>query len=384
MAFASGLLDLMGVHPVVEKKSWRDPWTAIDALVRDEPRHPYARIKTGDIHAAFDEFLGFLDESGLFYCRHRQRNSVVLTPVGSAKLTYAVPESMWAGAAALAAKTRCLLVDFEGMKDYSARQIAAVLRNTWPTLRTARVAPPETGGEHEVFTARLAQALELPQNLHKLTEAIQPHVKDAQAVGLPAVLGLKRTPQIVADLEARFGVPVFEIPTLPVSVPGQRLKETLESKLPAKGIRAFMQQEVMAARVDGDGFRLDISDLQTTQHIKSRAVILASGRFLGGGLYARRQRIQESIFDLPVYQPGGRGDWHHPDIWDPRGHAVNRAGLEIDDFFRPLGVDGRPVSENLFAAGTILAHQDWMRMKCGSGIAIATAYGAVNSFLRKR
>jgi hypothetical protein len=33
----------------------------------------------------------------------------------------------------------------------------------------------------------------------------------------------------------------------------------------------------------------------------------------------------------------------------------------------------------LFAAGSILAHQDWMRMKCGSGLALSTAYAAVNS-----
>ena len=32
--FASGLLDLMGVHPIQEKKSWRDPWAGIDGLVR--------------------------------------------------------------------------------------------------------------------------------------------------------------------------------------------------------------------------------------------------------------------------------------------------------------------------------------------------------------
>jgi hypothetical protein len=28
-----------------------------------------------------------------------------------------------------------------------------------------------------------------------------------------------------------------------------------------------------------------------------------------------------------------------------------------------------------------LAHQDWKRMKCGSGLAISTAYGAVQSFI---
>jgi glycerol-3-phosphate dehydrogenase subunit B len=36
----------------------------------------------------------------------------------------------------------------------------------------------------------------------------------------------------------------------------------------------------------------------------------------------------------------------------------------------------------LFAIGSILAHQDWIRMKCGSGLAIATAYGAVKALLK--
>jgi len=44
---------------------------------------------------------------------------------------------------------------------------------------------------------------------------------------------------------------------------------------------------------------------------------------------------------------------------------------------------GQTAFENLFAAGSILAHQDWMRMKCGSGLAIATAYAAVRSLLKK-
>ena len=35
--FTSGLLDLMGVHPVNEKRLWRDPWAAIAAVVNDIP-----------------------------------------------------------------------------------------------------------------------------------------------------------------------------------------------------------------------------------------------------------------------------------------------------------------------------------------------------------
>jgi glycerol-3-phosphate dehydrogenase subunit B len=62
--------------------------------------------------------------------------------------------------------------------------------------------------------------------------------------------------------------------------------------------------------------------------------------------------------------------------------TINQAGLQIDDSFRPLNDSGNPAFATLFAAGFILAHNDWMRLKCGADLAIATAYGAVNAFVR--
>jgi len=91
--------------------------------------------------------------------------------------------------------------------------------------------------------------------------------------------------------------------------------------------------------------------------------------------------IRESIFDLPVHQPDKRSEWHCYEFLDPAGHPVNRAGLVTDDRFRPLDRSGNAAHDRLFAAGSILAYQDWMRQKCGSGLAIATAYAAVNAFL---
>ena len=113
--------------------------------------------------------------------------------------------------------------------------------------------------------------------------------------------------------------------------------------------------------------------------IQATAVLLATGRFMGGGLEADRQAVRESVFNLPVHQPERRDDWHREDFLDRRGHPVNRAGLQTDAFFRPIDAAGRPVHPRLFAAGSILAHQDWIRMKCGSGLAFATAYAAVES-----
>lgn len=69
---------------------------------------------------------------------------------------------------------------------------------------------------------------------------------------------------------------------------------------------------------------------------------------------------------------------------EPAGHAIDKAGLEVDDNLQPLTASGRPAFKNLSASGSILAHSDWIRMKCGSGNVVATAQAAVNSYLRNR
>jgi glycerol-3-phosphate dehydrogenase subunit B len=382
--FASGLLDLLGVHPMEEKKAWRDPWAGIDTLVRDLPDHPYARLQRQDIEAAFEEVLSFLKDFGLPYKRRKNRNSEMITPLGTVKSTYCVPQTMWRGVKALEERRPCLLVDFQGLNDFSAHQIAAALRDRWGGLRAIRVPFPDNSYVREFSTGEImAQTLELSKNRKRLIEEVRPHVKNSEAVGMPAVLGINRTREIIAELEEQIGVPVFEIPTLPVCVPGFRLNDTFTRGLSEKGVRQFYQSQVTEVRqgVGGD-FVLGIANKTAKYKVETKGVILTSGRFWGGGLNADRKHIRETVFDLPVYQPSSRNDWHREDFLDPRGHPANQAGLEIDDEFRPLDTAGRPAFATLFAAGSILAHQDWMRMKCGSGLAIATAYAAVNAFLK--
>jgi glycerol-3-phosphate dehydrogenase subunit B len=304
--------------------------------------------------------------------------------VGTVKQTYCVPKTMWNGVKALKEKSFCLLVDFQGLHDFSARQIVATLGDRWPDLRTARIPFPGPDHTTDFVTGEItAETMELSKNREKLVQDLQPHLKDAQAVGMPAVLGIRRTQEILSELEDRIGVPVFELPTLPISVPGLRLNDTFTRGLLAKGVRTFPQYQVSdTEQRSGDDFVIRISKNRAGQSVRAKAVILATGRFWGRGLRADRKGIHEAIFDLPLFQPADRNEWHHPDFFDARGHPINRAGVEIDDAFRPVDSSGRPVLQNLFAAGSILAHQDWMRMKCGSGLAIATAYGAVNASLR--
>jgi len=315
--------------------------------------------------------------------RRPNQNIEVLTSIGNRKSTYCVPHTMWNGVQALEKKPASLLLDIRGLKGYSARQIAAALTPQWPDIRTVRISFPDTGHLNEVYPEHMANGLILPENREKLAQTLRPHIKDAQLVGLPAILGLYRTQEVVSDLQEMLGVPVFEIPTIPPSIPGLRLKEAFERGLRAQGVEYLSQKRVLAVRQPADGkFEVDLGRTTPELIVQSRGIILASGRFIGGGLYAGRIRIRETIFDLPVYQPANRADWHRRDFLDTRGHLVNRAGVQVDDSFRPVNHSGQPAFKTLFAAGSLLAHNDWKRLKCGAGVAIASAFGAVQSYRR--
>ena len=384
--FASGYLDLMGIHPVEEKRLWQDPWAGIEAVSQDIPDHPFARLNKKEIQAAIDEHFSFLESSGIPYCRHKHRNVNALTPMGTLKPTYGVPRTMWAGVKALEDQSPCLLVDIQGLKGFSARQIAATLKEKWPGLRTARILFPDKDHFNELYTEHAAWALESPSTREKLSQILEPLIENSRAVGMPAIFGIRQSREIMADMEERIGVPIFEIPTMIPTITGLRLKNAFERRLPEKGVRLFTQRRVIGVKSaeGGAGFLLDVGAQQVDFNIRSKGIILASGRFMGKGLHAERKQIRETVFDLPVYQPWERSQWHSNQFLDPAGHPINRAGLEVDHLFRPLDRSGRRAFRMLFAAGSILAHQDWVRMKCGSGLAIATAYGAVNALLKLR
>jgi glycerol-3-phosphate dehydrogenase subunit B len=383
--FATGLLDLMGVHPLESGRLWSDPWAAIEALVKDLPQHPYGRLRAGTIRTAFDEILEFFETQGLSYTGLPERNSAVLTAVGTAKLTYRVPLTMWKGVAARQSKDSCLLVDIHGLKGFSACQIAASAANAWPNLRTVKVLSPGQDQKGEVFAERLARALETEGAREKWAGVLRPHIQGAAVVGVPAILGVHRSVEVMRDLEKRIGCPMFEIPTMPPGVTGLRIKEAFERGLAARKVGLLLENKVFRASASSQsGFRLDVGRMEPERAITSAAVLLATGRFMGGGLQADRHTIREPLFDLPVHQPERRDGWHRENFLDRGGHPVNRAGLQTDELFRPLDAAGRPAHPFLFAAGSILAHQDWMRMKCGSGLALSTALAAVENLIKLR
>jgi glycerol-3-phosphate dehydrogenase subunit B len=379
VAYTTGYLDLIGKldgGSVVD-----NPWQALDRLRATEPRHPLSRVSAPDIERAFGEFTAFLGECGLAYSAPGRHNITALTPVGTTKPTLCMPATMAAGPTALAANTPCVIVDFSGLKGFSGNEIVANLRSLWPQLCTQRISFPGMKSG-ELYPEVMARALEVPATRELLAAALNEVCGPAEVIGLPAILGMHRPDHVRGELERLTGRQIFELPTMPPSVPGIRLRELFQQVLPQKGVILIPQQKVGSLDFDTDGATLALSDNFGPIRIRAQAVILATGRFLSGGLDAHAAGIREHLLDLPVSQPAARSDWYRARYTDPRGHPIHRAGIEVDDSWRPLNGEGRPYSERLFAAGVILAHQDWIRSRSGAGIAIATAHGAVISAAR--
>jgi len=376
IAYTTGYFDLLGAiggHVI------NDPWSGLDALRRDEPDHPLSRIGNDDIRTAFDLFTKTVSAMGVGYTQPGASNRMALLPGGLVKPTLSVPNTMVAGIEACETGARALIVDFAGLQGFSAKEFCANMGPSWPGLTAASVAFPDMESGGPLYAEVMARALEVPKTRERLAERIREHIGDAQYVGLPAILGIHAPDVVHSEMERLVGVPLFEIPTLPPAVAGIRLREMFEQVLPKNGLSLVPQQKVRRVDFDAKGVTLYLEDNYGDVVIEAEAAILATGRFLSGGLVADRNAVHEALLDIAVRQPENRADWHRQDYFDTRGHPINRSGVEVDEQHRPLSTQGNPVNERLFAAGTVRAHHDWTRERCGAGIAIATAYKAVEA-----
>ena len=90
--------------------------------------------------------------------------------------------------------------------------------------------------------------------------------------------------------------------------------------------------------------------------------------------------VAESIFGLSVSGVPPRGELRFlPTYFGD--HPLAKAGVAVDDRLRPVDGDGRPVYENLFAAGATLAGTMPWKEKSGDGISLSTGYRAASSIL---
>jgi glycerol-3-phosphate dehydrogenase subunit B len=169
---------------------------------------------------------------------------------------------------------------------------------------------------------------------------------------------------------------------LPPSIPGTRIFHRFREFLIAKGATFLLGNPVIRSDVkEGlcEGITLQNPPLLT--NYRAERYILATGRFLGGGLQADTERISEPLFHLPILQPESRGKWFRERFFQPESHPIHRAGIVADAELRPVDAGGRVILKNVRVAGSILAHHQTIEEHSHEGIDIATGYLAARRAL---
>jgi len=378
LLFVSGLLDYLGVYPMDASATLDDPARGLARLKKDFPAHPYAVTGHERIIQSFEFVKEILGAGGLSYHLSPQKNLSVLTAMGTRKPSFMVPKTMIKGTSLFKERKKLLLIDIKGLQGFSARQVAAGLGNHLSEIRTLRVEIPNI--RKAVPPIVLAGFFEDPEVQNAFVKQVLPFSGQVDIAGMPAVCGVNNSLGIQQKLEEMTGMDLFEIPGIPPSIPGLRMKNAFEKKLTDSGVRLLSNIHIKAPVFNGKKFTLIGETDSRELSIGAKGVILATGRFPGGGLHARRERIVETVFRLAVIQPVNRSLWHGLDFLTRQGHLINRAGIETDPFFRPLDERDRPVFQHLYAVGSILAHNDWTRLKSGSGVSQVSACAAVDAF----
>lgn len=372
-------LDLFGYAP--DRSAISRPLEMIDRVAQTTPSHPYALLGRDQSVVGVESFRLLMAELGLAYVGASTAgdNLRLPSPAGAARPTFLAPQAQANGD--LGRPEPMLIVGFEGLRDFYPHLIAENLRAQGYVARSVLLPFALLTDRHDSNSVQQARGLEEPKRLAVLAQALKKVVHPGERIGLPAILGLDHHAQVLADLQSQTGATLFEIPTLPPSVPGMRLFAALRRKLSELGVSVYPNMTVIDFKAN-DGTIEWVASETSGRPLKHRAAayLLATGGILGGGFNSDHTgRAWEVIFDLPLTVPQERSAWFAPQFLSPTGHPVFNGGVTVNRNFQPTGEGGQPVYANLWAAGNLLADNDAILQRSLEGIAITTGVAAAQA-----
>jgi glycerol-3-phosphate dehydrogenase subunit B len=351
-------IDVLGYAPERVDR----PLDALGSLADD---HPYSLIGRDAVEAAA---AWWISEMG--YVGSLEQNMLLPTAVGALKPSALVPESMAAGAGS----DPVCVVGLRALKDFHAALLADNLRRSGIEARAVELdLVPERRAD--VNSLGYARAFDDPVFRADVVGALSPRLGAEERVAFPAVLGLVDGPAVWSELQERLGRPVFEVPTLPPSVPGMRVAAQLRDRLRRAGVQLILNNVVhdVAERAGGRVTALRArTGLRDVTHGCDWVVLATGGIASGGVALDSHWHAHEVALGLPV-SGVPEGERFGPEYFAE--HPMGRAGVAVDRNLRPEG------HENVLVVGATLAGAQPWREKSGDGISLSTGHRAADLIL---
>lgn len=350
-ALSSGAVDVAGWPGEMPGDRWEERPSCehnLREMIRRNRLHPLA----AHVDAVPSALEFFAQHVSCYETRSLAQPDLVLpTDLGTWKSTFLAQRSQAAADVCSLEGKRVAVLGFRGWGLLRASFVAASLEHfaRGGGVQVTMV-PVEVAACDDDVDLPLREPIELAQRMERdeaLVERLMAATAGFDVALAPAVLGIER---VVAGS-------VCELLASDRSVPGLRLQRALGHAL----VNAGVEVHCAAGCVEGP-------------------TVLATGRYLGGGIVRERGEFRESVLGLPVTIDGvDVGRTYLGELAAQRASASQpflRTGVRVDEQLRPLGRDGAVFRKDLFAAGSVIGGFDVVQERCGLGTALVTGYVA--------
>ncbi len=374
----AGCIDVWNPESAADTTTADAQARSLAEMMEKYPDHPYSKTGMGMLEQAVNEFKSLSERAGYPLRGSLEDGWIFPTGLGTARYTCLAPETMLAGD--LRNPGAMAVVGFEQFLDFYPQLVADNLRSMGVQAEAIMLDLDHLNGRTSVTPKSLAALFEQPEFRERVVRVLMKILdKNRTArIGFPAVLGLNRAVEVVRDLEEMTGLLVFEIPTLPPSIPGIRLHNMLVAEIERHGGRVLDGMDVMSAEYEGDMVRGVWSEAAARPKLnRASSYILATGGILGGGVQMGVDgRMRECVFDLPLAGYSEEGIPFRRSFLGSGGHPVFRAGVNVNGDLQPISPNGERFYRNLYTVGSALAYSDPVHERSVEGVALVTGFAA--------
>ncbi|SGY91185.1 Anaerobic glycerol-3-phosphate dehydrogenase subunit B [Moritella viscosa] len=392
--FSSGSIDLLSHTPT--GKAIRNPAAIFDKFTDEFPSHPYSKVGKNTVFESLEWYKNLLTNAGISLLQQDNGdNHLRISPLGTLKSTWLSQPYVQQLPMRLTEHsiTRIVVVQINDFRDFNAKMMTDNLIQT-PEFKDVEISNTSISIDGfsglkrnacELRSIDIARILSNESEIEALATKLKAIATSNDLVIIPAITGNGMGLSVLNKLHVLTNLTFHEVPTMPPSMLGIRLEETMIDLFIKRGGMLLKGDQVTHGDMAEDNGKLTLKRIYTrnleTMPLTADNYIFASGSFFNKGLIAHYDKLQEPVFDLDMNSLEARNSWYNPQFFAANSQPFLSLGIKTNHAFNPM-LKGKVVN-NLFCAGSNLGGYDPIAEGSGSGVAISTAYHAVNQLLQQ-
>ncbi len=351
--------------------------------IRQTVQHPYVKVGRTGVKQSLLWFKEMLAAEVALSHQPDHANHWRITPFGTLKATWLSQPHVYQHRTN-ARFREIVIIALAGYRDFQPQilkdNLARIADFSGLPIRIATIHLPSV--EHDQRHPCERRSLDIAHLLQQapiwsaFCEQLTEMTQSDDLVILPAVVGHGDGMAILDRLQQETQRHFHEVPTMPPSLMGMRLEAALHRIFIQAGGVHLKGDQVLGGHFEGHRLTEVYTRNLTDIPVRAEHYIMATGSYFSQGLQASRQAIKEPVFGLDVAQITPRTQWGgHDFVAQHQPHPFMTFGVSTNDQLHP-SYCGQTIT-NLYCCGAMLAGYDPVFEGSGGGVAIATAYHAV-------